>query len=324
MTTNFPDRFKDIAEFIQSGNQFLITTHYSPDGDAIGSCLSFGQILSCFGKEYAIAIEKGAPEKYDFIPEIANIIDPSLTEFPRIYHYLITLDVGSYKRIGTVATLVADSPKILNIDHHLSNDGFGDVAFIDGEASSTCEILFHLAQFLKIPISPALATDLYIGIMTDTGRFRFGNTSPRALKACADLVELGADPVKITEHIYFDLPRKYIEALGKILYSLEFHLDGRLALMEYHSTEEIEDAEGFIDYAIGIRGVKVAVFIRLIPDEGKFKVSIRSRGDLDVRHIAETYGGGGHPNASGFRFRGSLKDLKQGLINTILLRLDQK
>jgi phosphoesterase RecJ-like protein len=126
--------------------------------------------------------------------------------------------------------------------------------------------------------------------------------------------------MELTEAVYFDLPRSYIEALGKSLYSLQFLGDGRLALMEYLDRDEIEDAEGFIDFAIGVKGVKSAVFIRSMED-GRFKVSLRARDSLDVREIAESYGGGGHTKAAGFRFRGSLDQLKFDLIRKILERL---
>lgn len=320
----YPDEFKNIAKFIRERDDFLIATHFSPDGDAVGCCLGFGEILKALEKKYTLAIEGGAPEKYDFLPGVDGIFDPSAVESSRTFSNLVTLDVGSYKRIGAVSEMVAKKPDILNIDHHPSNSGFGDTAFIDSEASSVCEILFYLACFLEIPINRDLAAYLYMGIMTDTGRFRFGNTTPKALRTCAELVEFGADPTAITEKIYFDLPRSYIEALGKSLYSLQFFADNQLAVMEYHDVVQIEDAEGFIDYAIGIRGVEAAVFIRLIPDEGKFKVSLRGKGSLDVRGIAESFGGGGHTKAAGFRYRGSLKDLKENLLNTIISRLEVK
>jgi phosphoesterase RecJ-like protein len=175
---------------------------------------------------------------------------------------------------------------------------------------------------MKLKIPSEMASYLYLGIMTDTGRFRFSNTSTSALKTCAELIDLGANPRELAEAIYFDLPRSYIEALGKSLNSLQFFGENKLVLMEYLEKDEIEDSEGFIDFAIGIKGVKAAIFIRSMAEEGRYKISLRARDSLDVREIAESYGGGGHNKAAGFRFRGSLEQLKSGLVQKILERLE--
>ena len=318
----YPKEFKDIAKFINDNDNFLIVSHFNPDGDAICSALGFGELLKYLGKKFVMAIEGGAPEKYDFLPDAKRIFDPSAEELPMTFSTLVTLDIGSFERIGAAKEMLAEDHKILNIDHHGSNKGFGEAALVDTAASSVCEILTHLAQYMKVEIGENMATYLYTGIMTDTGRFRFGSTSPLVMRACADLIEAGADPVKIAEKIYYDLPKEYIEALGKALYSLKFFADDKLAMMEYHHTAEIPDAEGFIDFAVGIRGVLGAVFIRLIPDDGRFKVSLRARGDFIISDIAESYGGGGHPKAAGFRYRGSLQDLKDGLMKSLTEKLE--
>ena len=313
----YPEEFKDIAEFIRKNDDFLIVSHFNPDGDAICSTLGFGELLKTLGKKYLMAIEGGSPQKYDFLPAAKRIFDPSAEELPLTYSTLVTLDIGSFERIGSAKEMLKENPIILNIDHHSSNKGFGEVHLVDTKSSSVCEIITHLAQYMNVDIGKDMAAYLYTGIMTDTGRFRFGSTSPSAMSACAFLIECGADPVMISEKIYFDLPKEYIEALGKALYSLEFFADDKLAMMEYHHTVEIPDAEGFIDFAVGIRGVLGAVFIRLIPDDGRFKVSLRARGDFTISDIAESYGGGGHPKAAGFRYRGSLQELKAGLITVL-------
>ena len=321
MKTKHQTDFEAVADFIISNDDFLITTHYSPDGDAIGCSLGFAEMLKALGKTFCVSIEGGLPEKYDFLPENTGVIDPLTTEVERKYTNLVVLDAGSYNRIGQSARLAADNPIVLNIDHHPSNDGFGEVSYVDCQASSVSEIIFHLAKYMKVPIGKDMAVYLYVGIMTDTGRFRFSNTTPATFRTCAELLECGAAPADITEHIYYDLPRSYIEALGKSLYNLEFHGNGLFALMEYLEEKEIEDAEGLIDYALGIRGVRAAAFIRLMQD-GRFKVSLRARDSLNVSEIAESYGGGGHTKAAGFRFRGSLSELKVNLTETILSRLE--
>lgn len=323
MNDNFPDMFEKIAGFIAENDDFLVTAHFSPDGDAVGSVLAMGEMLGKLGKKRLIAIEGGLPEKYDFIDGKAAVVDPQAISNPGLCENAVILDAGSIKRIGTASKLVADGAGIVNIDHHISNDRFGNLAYVDSEASSTCEILYQLARYMEIPVDKDLASYLYVGIMTDTGRFRFANSTPRAFSICAELVACGAEPAELTDAVYYDLPRDYITALAKSLSSLGFHGDGRIALMEYLEAKEIEDAEGFIDFALGIREVKAAAFIRLIPD-GRFKVSLRARDSLDVGAIAQSYGGGGHKKAAGFRYRGELETLKSGLVSTIISRLEEK
>ena len=321
MNEEYPAVFKEIANFIEEYDDFLVTAHFSPDGDAVGSCLGFASILNASGKKATVALEGGMPDRYAFLTNPGHIIDPKDVERERKYKNVVVLDIGSYNRIGHVTRIVADEPNILNIDHHPSNDGLGKVSYLDGTASSVCEIIYYLAKYLKIDIDPNIATYLYTGIMTDTGRFRFSNTTPTAFCACGELVKCGADPATITESVYFDLPRENIVALGKALNSLTFHGDGRLAVMEYLESPEIVDAEGFIDFALGIKSAQAAVFIRVLSDD-RYKVSLRARDALDVKAIAEKYDGGGHSKAAGFRYRGDLEALKKELVTVMLAGLD--
>ena len=316
----FPTVFADIEKYLKTNDNFLISTHYSPDGDAIGSTLGMGEMLRIIGKKAVVVVEGGIPEKYRFLNNPIVVYDPLAVETDAKFSNIIILDAGAFERIGKSKLFLDDNYDIVNIDHHLSNDKFGRINYIDTDASSVAEILFGLAQYLRIDFTPELASFLYLGIMTDTGRFRFGNTSYKALSTAAELVKLGADPAYLSEGVFFDLPHSYIETLAICLNSLEYFDDGRIALMEYHEEKEIEDSEGFIDLAIGTRGVKAAAFIRSM-ENGKFKVSLRSRSQVDVRRIAESHGGGGHRKAAGFRSRASLEQLKSTIIKEILQQL---
>jgi phosphoesterase RecJ-like protein len=217
---------------------------------------------------------------------------------------------------------VAENPSIINIDHHISNDGFGGVSYVEVNASSVCEILYRFVHYMDIPSNREIAFALYTGIMTDTGRFRFTNTTADVLNIAADMISCGADPAVIAENVYYNLDRNTIEALGKTLTSIEFYADDRLVVMEYHNPDELIDTEGFIDIAVGIKGVRAVVYIRLIPEDGRYKVSLRGRNGFDVRELAESYGGGGHQSAAGFRYRGSLIELKEKLISQIIAMLN--
>ena len=314
------NNFQAAADFINGHDDFLVTTHYSPDGDAVGSCLGMSELLTRLGKRHISSIEGGLPEKYDFLHCDDRIIDPLVSKRSEKYGNIIILDAGDLVRIGKSSELLDASPRILNVDHHISNDGFGEVNYIDTEASSVAEIIYEIARFMSVEISQVMASYLYIGIMTDTGRFRFGNTSPKAMRICADLIELGAEPAELAEQIYHNLPVSYIEALGKSLNSLKFYGGGSFALIEYLDSREIEDAEGMVDFVLGMKGVRAAAFIRLMNDD-RFKVSLRARDNLNVGEIAESFGGGGHRKAAGFRYRGKLSELKCTLEEIIISKL---
>jgi len=321
MIDKYPDIFSKIADFLKTRDDFLVTPHFAPDGDAIASSLGMAEMLKAMGKRCLVSIEAGLPEKYDFLKTGVRIFNPKTEESENKFRNAIILDAGSFERIGLTKKLLDVEINILNIDHHLSNDRFGHVNYIDGEACSTSEILYYLARYLKLDFTKELADYLYMGIMTDTGCFRFSNTSGRALRAAAELVDLGVNPSYMADCIYFDAPKQYISVLAKCLSSLQYFSEGRIALMQYMEKEEIEDAEGLIDIAIGTRGVRAAAFIRPMED-GRFKVSLRARDRIDVRAIAEQYGGGGHAKAAGFRYRGTLTELQERIIRELSEKLD--
>lgn len=321
MTEKYPKIFAEIDDYLKSKDDFLITAHYSPDGDAVGSCLGMAEMFRIMGKRFIVSLEGGLPEKYDFLDIDYRIYNPVNEESGRKFNNIIALDAGSFERIGQTKKYLDVEIDILNIDHHLSNDNFGHVNYIDADACSTSEILYNLAKYLKLNFNRKLALYLYMGIMTDTGRFRFSNTSSRALRASAELTDLGADPAYLADNIYYDAPKKYILTLGKCLNSIEYVHDGKIALMQYLEKDEIEDSEGLIDIAVGTRGVRAAAFIRSMED-GRFKVSLRARDTIDVRLIAEKFGGGGHQKASGFRFRGTLEELRKIVIEELSNRMN--
>ncbi|MBL7191871.1 DHH family phosphoesterase [bacterium] len=323
MKIDFDAEWRAVIDFIKANDDFLVTSHFSPDGDAVCSVLAMGEILERFDKKRTLAIEGGVPLKYGFLPGSPTVINPENIEISRRYSNLVVLDVGSFKRIGRIKDMISDNPRIINIDHHASENHFGEISIIDSAASSVCEMLYRFIEITDIELTPQLAAVLYTGIMTDTGRFRFNNTTPKVFGICAELVKAGAVPEKISHEVYYNLPKDYMEALAKTLSSLTFHREGVVAVMEYLDSKEIEDSEGIINYAISIRDVRVAVFIR-ISEDGRLKVSLRSQNSFDVKQIAESFGGGGHQQAAGFRYRGKLDDLKNALLKTIDEHLSEK
>ncbi|MFN3821964.1 MAG: DHH family phosphoesterase, partial [bacterium] len=206
--------------------------------------------------------------------------------------------------------------EILNIDHHHTIEPFGSVNWIFPEASATCEILFYLFKGLNIPITTNEANALFTGILTDTGRFRFSNTSSEALRICAELVEYGVNPGWVTENIYYNFPAEQMKALGVALQHLEFYSGGKIALMEIPWAFATDDTEGFVEYATSIEGVMLGALITQM-GPGEWKVSLRSRVSLDVSKVAKFFGGGGHKKAAGFKYKGELERLKEELVSVL-------
>jgi len=305
---------EQIKEYILSDGDILVVTHFSPDGDAVGSLLAFGGILDHFGVEHILAIDDDIPEKYGFLPGFEKIYNLRKQPIEGIVNRLVILDAGALPRIGSAQFCIGPDTKVLNIDHHFTGDGYGNINIIDVSAAATSEILYDLCIELDVKINLQIAYSLYAGILTDTGRFRFSNTTERALLICGDLVSRGVKPGVVAENIYYNLPFEIIQALARVLLTLELHFGGLVCIVSLDRGNMVSDTEGFVEYGSSIRGVVLAAFISEI-DNQVFKVSLRSRCDVDVSEIARIFGGGGHLKAAGFRFRGRKGILMEDLLN---------
>ena len=225
------------------------------------------------------------------------------------FQMVIFVDAAERERAGTVLDYLdrwmAPGALEVNIDHHISNDTFGDIVIIDPDRASAAELVLQLAETLGVDLSPVIAGQLYAAILTDTGRFQFGNTDSRSLKAAAKLVEEGADPSRIARHIYMERPVSFYRLLGNLLSSMELHHDGRISLMAMTSDiiatyfpDGHLDSEGIVDFTTQVEGVEVGIFLRQTGDD-TFKASLRSHDGIDIRLVVEAFGGGGHENAAG-------------------------
>lgn len=223
------------------------------------------------------------------------------------------VDAGGLERIGDVQSLIADDAVIFNVDHHLSNDRFGTVNFVDLESSATGELLFLLCREMGIAISPTLANNLYAGLLTDTGRFRHANTTSRVFRIAAELVDAGADVTPITNAMYFNIPAVDVLSVGAIYSTLELFEEGRISTMFARLEHLVEDPDSVVEIALSIRGVSTAALL-METTEGKIRVSLRSRHNVNVAAIAESFGGGGHAKAAGFRMKGTLESVRERLL----------
>jgi bifunctional oligoribonuclease and PAP phosphatase NrnA len=297
-----------VADAIRSGDRFLLTTHEGPDGDALGSLLATHRILEALGKDavmFLAAKEFPLPVEYRFLPLEEVFHEPPADIADRV---VIFLDCGNIDRMP-VDFLQSGENKVINIDHHHDNTRFGSINLVDVDASCTAEIVYDLAGLLDVELTPEIANALYVGLVTDTGKFMYENTHARSHRMAAGLIEAGVQVNEVYRRLYEHAPLEKLKLLARALEGISLRDQGRLAVT-YISGEDYAatgaDAaltEGIIDHLRTIDGAVVAAVVRDQPDSNRAarKVSMRSTdGQVDVSAIARLHGGGGHRRAAGF------------------------
>lgn len=300
---------EDLLRKIRQGNRFLLTSHVNPDGDAIGSELGLARLLRRLGKGAVVWNLDQMPAIYRPLPgsdRVHSGAEPP-AGFPEKFDSIVVLECPSPDRTGIEQHLTA--LPVINIDHHLGNQHYGAVNWVDSAAPAVGEMVFRLAQALKVPLEPEIASCLYLTLVTDTGGFRFSNATPAAFEAAAALVREGAHPEQVAQWLYESQPAAVVRLLGEMLQTLELHHGGRIATVRLdpemfaRAGAGAGDSEGLIDHPRSIAGVDAVALIRR-RDDGSHKVSLRSRGEVDVEKIARHHGGGGHRNAAGYALDG--------------------
>ncbi len=301
------DSFRSLLTLFEQYQTFAISTHVNPDGDAIGSELALYLFLEKLGKTVKIYNTDLVPKKYRFLPYWENIEDAKAsTDFcPEV---LVILDASSRERIGPfLSKRLIPTHVVVNIDHHITAEDFGDYNLIIPTASSTAEIIYNFIKFAQIPIDEASALCLYTGLMFDTGCFRYSNATPETHRIAADLIAIGAfAPDEVYCQVYEHVPLGKIHLLAQTLRTLELTPDGKIAWvlvtqsMLNKTQTTLDDVEGFVNQIQAIESVEVAICVCELPD-GNTKVSLRSEGRVDVAALAAEFDGGGHERASGCR-----------------------
>ncbi len=313
---------REIIDIIHSCRKFLVTAHVKLDGDALGSELALRLLLKSLGKDVVVYNQDPTPGNYRFLPGAEHIVHELPP--PGDFEAVLVLDCSELERVGDAAAIIQTIPRIVNIDHHVSNGGFCAVRLIDPQASSTGELVFRLLKAMGADISPEMATNLYTAILTDTGGFRYGNTGRDALAAAGDLVARGANPQRISENVYESFPPAKILLLARVMQSLAFDCGGRVGSLtirqqDFADTGALpEHTEGLVDLPRSIEGVVISILYTEIPDN-RFKVSMRSKGTIDVARVAADFGGGGHINAAACRIEGDIATVKRRLLAAIRL-----
>jgi bifunctional oligoribonuclease and PAP phosphatase NrnA len=307
-------------EVVLKHHSFLITTHINPDGDGIGSELALARFLQGIGKKVTVLNSTPTPRKYRFLDSTNEIrLFEELGSLPPA-DVIFILDISRWERLGNIAQLVQNHAGIkICIDHHPLNGNFADINLICEDACASGELVLRLINSMNHPITPQIAEPLYASILTDTGAFRFPNTSSQTHAAAAQLLSTGIRSEQIYDQIYERCSPARVKLLGVALSNLEYLHSGRLAwmaisqLMLLQTGVEVEEIEGFVDIARGIRSVEAALLFIELPAD-KVKVSLRSRGNVDVNCFASRFGGGGHRHASGILMDGPFP----GVIDRIL------
>lgn len=302
----------EICEIVRRVDNFVLMTHLHPDGDALGSLLGLADILEKQGKKVFRYLEEPVSHLYDFLPGCEKAVT-ALEELQRFVAgtqgnlAAISLDCGDCDRLGKEKGALLGLHPFLVIDHHHGHREFGDFRWLDSSRSSTGEMVYELALALGGQLTADAAYNIYVAISTDTGSFRYENTSPRTLRIAADLVECGVPPEEVAGHVYDNFTLQRLRLMEQVLSTLELHASEQLAIITVTNKmfadcgADVGDVEGFINYPRALRSVKVAVFLKE-NSKGGVGVSLRAKGECNVADVAAVFGGGGHRNAAGFRF----------------------
>ncbi|WP_330388974.1 DHH family phosphoesterase [Tepidibacter thalassicus] len=311
----------NIIEAIMGSDNFIITSHYSPDGDNLGSSIGLYYALKKLNKNVFFVLDDVLPINLKFLYEDIKVYK---SEEVKVKDYnLISLDCGDKDRLCCSEYLKENYKMLINIDHHKSNDNYGDLNYVDPTASSTCEIIYDLLMRIdnKI-IDKKIGNCLYTGLITDTGNFMYSNTNPSSFIMASNLLKLDIDKQGIIKNIYQNNPLNYVKILGDALNTLEV-INGKIATIDLtyemfkKNNISFNNVDGVVNYARDIQGIEVGILFKQ-KDLNVVKVSFRSKSYVDVNKIAQKFGGGGHMMASGCTIEDSLENVKKAIIKEVL------
>jgi len=302
---------------LRDARRVLLTSHRNPDGDAIGSELALAELASAFGIETVIVNRDPAPISLTELPGVETVVvaDSLPGDFPEGFDLVVTVECPELDRAGFDGL---DRLPILNIDHHKGNPAYGEVNYLDDEAPAVGQMVWTMFKTAGVEPSVDAAINTYVALTTDTGDFRYSNARPRAFRAAAEMVERGADPPTISEWVHDGRSEASVRLLGEALKTLRFLCDGRLASLAVdeaafaRAEADSTDTDEIINIPRAVAGVEAVIFCKQW-EPGLVKVSLRSRGGVDVQRVAAKFGGGGHTNAAGCSFETDLETARSSL-----------
>lgn len=309
------ERLAEAAAAIRKANSIVLACHVRPDADALGSLIGLQLGLQQLGKDVQAVSPDGVPAAYRFLPAWEGVSDTASGSFD----LGIGLDADGSDRLGAAEPVILAQPVVIDLDHHTGPDPFGQIRVVDPTAAATGELVYELLRELEVRITPEIAANLQAALVTDTGSFRFSNVTANVLRIAADLVEAGGHPGPIYEAVYGTRPYQASRLLGRMLSTLQRSADERVvwgALSQADFAEfglPTSETEGFVDQIRMVEGNQVALFLRE-ETNGEIRVSLRSRGEVNVARIAEEFGGGGHVPAAGCTLPGPLDEATRRVV----------
>lgn len=316
----------DVVAAIGQRQTFVLTSHARPDGDAIGSQIALGLALEALGKTVRWVGHDPAPQPYRHFPAVDRI-DTS-GRFSGEADAVIVMECNTLARPEVEGLDTHDGPDgpvrrfVINIDHHGGNTMYGDVNWFDESAAAVCEMTAEIIDALGVKWTPEIATHLYLGISTDTGSFRHANITARTFELCRRIAETGVKPAALAREIYDSFSIGRVKLTGEMLHAMELHHGHRVAVLYFDDAllqrcgATTDDTDGLVNIPLGAKDVVAVVLIKK-QASGELRVSLRSKGDVDVRAVAQRWGGGGHKNAAGCTITGTLEDAKRTLIDAL-------
>lgn len=307
-----------VVAHVQAGRRFLVSSHQRPDGDAIGSAVGLALALRELGKQAEVVMEAAPPHFLRPFPAVDRIRVATTVE--DVTDGAFIMECSSLDRTGVRGL---DRSSVLNIDHHVGNTRYGAINWIDESAAACTEMVYTLVETLGVPLTPAIATHLYLGLLTDTGSFRFSHITPRSFEIARRCVEAGADPQWIARTHYDSSTLGRVRIFGQVLNTMRLDEAGRVALLTMTSADaaaaqaSYDDTDGLINFPLSVKDIQAVAFFKEAED-GEWRVSLRSKGDVDVGAMARSYGGGGHRNAAGCSARGRLADLQEAFLTLLV------
>ncbi|MBP7415521.1 MAG: bifunctional oligoribonuclease/PAP phosphatase NrnA [Pyrinomonadaceae bacterium] len=311
-----------VVELIETKHTFGITTHIKPDGDGVGSSLGLCWLLRSLGKEAEVMVRGDVPPAYHNLPGADEILDVSSVNGK--YDAIFVIECSDVDRPGIEGL---DKQFTVNIDHHSTSEHFGTINWIDSTASAVGEMIYNLCKAIGGRITQEIAECVYLALVTDTGSFHFPNTSDRTLKVASELIKAGARPAKIGEAVYNNYPWSRIELMRQVLGTVKRDESGRIASLR--QTLEMQDSagaidgdnNGFVNIPLAAKDVVAVVYMREV-EQGKYRCSLRSKGDINVAKVAEKFGGGGHKNASGLGIEGDWDEKESEIVAALREAVD--
>jgi phosphoesterase RecJ-like protein len=316
MTTTSPE-IERIAEALRTRRRFVLSSHARPDGDSIGSQLAMLYALRAMGKD-AIAINADpAPPPLMAFPGVRDIRIASTVEGE--FDAAIIMECGDLKRTGVSGL---DRFFVINIDHHPGNTAYGQINWFDSSAAACAEMVYDVVRALGVPLTPEIATHVYLAILTDTGSFHYSSISPRTFEICKACLEAGVDPVLVARNVYDSNNMGRLKLFGAVLGAMQIDQTGRIAIvyvdheMARAAGGTYEDTEGLVNLPLTVKEIEAVVFFKQEKGD-EYRVSLRSKGDIDIGVIAKEYGGGGHKNAAGCTVTGPIEELQKTLVEKL-------